>query len=70
MAALYPRVFSPDLRRYIAAVTVDSLFSNWQGIMFASGRVWFDRVQAGRLAIYSINPPIDVSPAEHRRVRP
>jgi hypothetical protein len=69
MAALYPRVFSPGLRRDIAAVTVDSLFSNWQGVMFASGRVWFDRDQAGRLAIYCINPPIGVSLARHRPAR-
>jgi hypothetical protein len=67
MAALYPRVFSPGLRRDIAAVTVDSLFANWSGTMFARGRVWFDRDQAGRMGIFCIDPPIEVPLARHRR---
>jgi hypothetical protein len=33
----------------------------------ARGRVWFDRNQAGRMGIFCIDPPIEVSLAQHRR---
>jgi hypothetical protein len=58
----YDAIVSPSLRRSIATVTVDSLFSNWQGVMFDSGRVWFHTVSPGILKIATINAPI--SPAK------
>jgi hypothetical protein len=66
-AAVYARVFSPSLRRDIAAVTVDGLFANWQGVMLASGHVWFDRNQAGWFGILTVNPPIGVALSRQRR---
>ena len=54
----YDAIVSPALRRSIAAVTVDSLFSNWQGVMFDNGRVWFHTVSPGVLKIATINAPI------------
>ena len=58
---LYPGVVTPDLRRDLAAVTPDSLFSNWQGVMFAAGRVWLRRTGrdgAGPYRVVTINRPV------------
>jgi hypothetical protein len=54
----YDAIVSPALRRSIATVTVDSLFSNWQGVMLDNGRVWFHTVSPGVLKIATINAPI------------
>lgn len=64
---LYPRVFTPALRRDIAAVTVDSLFANYQGVMFAGGRVWFYPDTAGPTRVITINPPVPPPRASERR---
>jgi len=68
LMALYPRLFTPSLRRDIAAVTIDSLFANWQGVMFATGRVWFIRPADGRpYEIITINRPMDRRPPPRQR---
>lgn len=57
---LYPCIFSPGLRRDLAAVTVDSLFANADGVMFANGRVWFRRTgprATGPYRIVTVNRP-------------
>lgn len=56
----YTDIFSPALRGAVAAVEIDSLFANWQGVMFDNGRVWFHTVAPGVLKIATINRPIDV----------
>jgi len=58
----YRAIFSPALRRAVAAVEMDSLFANWQGVMFDNGRVWFHTVAPGVLKIATINRPIDAAP--------
>ena len=43
-----------------AAVTVDSLFANADGVMFANGRVWFRRTgprATGPYRIVTVNRP-------------
>ncbi len=58
---LYPRVVTPELQRDLAAVRPDSLFANWQGVMFTSGRVWFRRTGrdgAGPYRVVTINRPV------------
>jgi len=61
----YHLIFDGRMRREIAAVTPDSLFANYQGVMFNSGRVWFDPDREGRLRIVTINAPVR-PPAPHK----
>jgi hypothetical protein len=64
----YDRIFDADLRRSIAAARPASLWANYRGVMFDSGRVWFAPDPSGRLRLIAINRPI--SPPRRARKRP
>ncbi|GJG88060.1 hypothetical protein tb265_32410 [Gemmatimonadetes bacterium T265] len=69
---VYPQVMSNGLRRDVAAATADSLFTNWQGVMFARGRVWFRRTgarSAGPYRVVTINAPVSAPRAAPSRAR-
>lgn len=63
----YHRIFDANLKHEIAAVTPDSLFANYQGVMFNSGRVWIYPNDNGQLLIVTINEPIQQSLSRSRR---
>ena len=54
----YHKIFDRQLRAEIATVTPDSLFANYQGVMFNRGRVWAYPSAQGQLLIITINEPI------------
>ena len=56
LLAQYPAVFNADLRKVIAQARVESAFANWQGVMWASGRIWIRPEGDGPLRIVTINP--------------
>jgi hypothetical protein len=56
---VYPRVFTPCLKRVVAAAKMEALFASWRGIMFGSGAVWFGPQESGELRIITINGPIE-----------
>ena len=68
--ARYDAFLPRALQRTIASLTIDSLFSNWQGIMFDNGRVWFHAVPSGALKIATINAPVDTLLAPTRARKP
>jgi hypothetical protein len=51
----YDRVFTPQLKKTIAAARVECLFTNWQGIMVHDGEVWFRPFEGRGLKIVKIN---------------
>lgn len=54
----YDAVFSPELKKTIAAARLEDLFSNWQGVMLGDGRVWFSATAPnGPLRLTTINAP-------------
>jgi hypothetical protein len=55
--ALYPAIFSPALKQTIATASVQTSWSNWQGVMFESGRFWLRPAADGKLHLTAINPP-------------
>jgi hypothetical protein len=57
LLASYGRVFTPQLKKTIAAARVECLFTNWQGIMIHDGEVWFRPVEGRGLKIVKINGP-------------
>jgi hypothetical protein len=57
LLASYDRVFTPQLKKTIAAAQVECLLTNWQGIMVHDGEVWFRPVEGQGLKIVKINGP-------------
>lgn len=51
----YPMIFTARVKRSVAAARLETLFANWQGVMFDSGRVWFAPDEQGALKIVTIN---------------
>jgi hypothetical protein len=55
LLASYELVFTPRLKRTIAAARKDCLFTNWQGAMIHDGEIWFNALPTGDLTITRIN---------------
>ena len=51
----YPMIFTERVKASVAAARLETLFANWQGVMFDSGRVWFAPDELGALKIVTIN---------------
>ncbi len=54
---VYPRAFTPCLKRIVAAAKPEELFANSRGIMLGHGAIWFGPQQNGALRIITINGP-------------
>ena len=54
--ALYPAIFTPALKKTIAAARIETSWSNWRGVMFENGRFWLS-VRDDKLQLSTINPP-------------
>ncbi|MFZ3121564.1 MAG: hypothetical protein WA159_24970 [Variovorax sp.] len=60
----YDALFTPELKKMIAAARPADLFSNWQGVMLGDGRMWLSPAPAtGQLFLTTINAPAPTSPA-------
>lgn len=69
--AHYDALFTPELKKTIAAAGPSDLFSNWQGVMLGDGRVWLSPATAtGQLFLTAINPPASVSASASPNARP
>jgi len=40
----YPQIFTPELRAAIISQNYETLFVNWQGVMFGNGAVWISEI--------------------------
>jgi|GEM_PF-1555854 len=40
----YPQIFTPQMRATVINQDYETLFSNWQGVMFGHGAVWISEV--------------------------
>ncbi len=59
---LYPHIFTPCLRRVVAAARPEDLFANWQGVMLGQGAIWFGMQANRRVQFFTINGPIQDEP--------
>jgi hypothetical protein len=59
---LYPQIFSPCLKRVVAAARPDALFASAQGVMLGQGAIWFGMQVSGRIQFYTINGPMEGEP--------
>jgi hypothetical protein len=59
---LYPQIFTPCLKRLVAAARTDDLFANYQGVMFSGGAMWFGLQGSRRMLFYTINGPSENEP--------
>jgi hypothetical protein len=57
--ARYSQVFTPELKKALAAARPETLTANQEGVTFDNGRVWFRPVAADKnaLRIVAINEP-------------
>jgi hypothetical protein len=62
MEKLYPEIFTPCLKRVIAATRPEDLFANYQGVMLGGGAVWFGLQGSRRVLFYTINGPLENEP--------
>jgi hypothetical protein len=62
MQKLYPEIFTPCLKRVIAATRSEDLFANYQGVMLGGGAVWFGLQGNRRVSFYTINGPLENEP--------
>ena len=62
MEKLYAQVFTPCLKRVVAAARTEDLFANWQGVNLGQGAMWFGMQANGRIAFFTINGPMDDEP--------
>jgi hypothetical protein len=62
MQKLYPEIFTPCLKRVIAATKPEDLFANYQGVMLGGGAVWFGLQGSHRILFYTINGPLENEP--------
>lgn len=56
---LYPQIFTPCLKRVIAAARREDLFANWRGVMLGQGAIWFGMQRNGKIRFFTINGPVD-----------
>jgi hypothetical protein len=62
MQKVYAEVFTPCLKRVIAATRPEDLFANYQGVMLGGGAVWFGLQGSRRMLFYTINGPVENEP--------
>lgn len=62
MQKLFAEVFTPCLKRVIAATRPEDLFANYQGVMLGGGAVWFGLQGSRRVLFYTINGPVENEP--------
>jgi hypothetical protein len=62
MQKLYAEIFTPCLKRVIAATRPEDLFANYQGVMLGGGAVWFGLQGSRRVLFYTINGPVENEP--------
>jgi hypothetical protein len=51
----YSLIITPDAREAILVQSPDCLFGNGQGVMAASGRLWFQKQEDGKFKIVTLN---------------
>lgn len=62
MQKLYADIFTPCLKRVVAATRPEDLFANYQGVMLGGGAVWFGLQGSRRVLFYTINGPVENEP--------
>jgi hypothetical protein len=62
MQKVFADVFTPCLKRVIAATRPEDLFANYQGVMLGGGAVWFGLQGSRRILFYTINGPVENEP--------
>ncbi len=62
MQKVYAEVFTPCLKRVIAATRPEDLFASYQGVMMGGGAVWFGLQGSRRVLFYTINGPVENEP--------
>jgi hypothetical protein len=59
---LYAQLFTPCLKRVVAAAKPEDLFANWQGVSLGQGAIWFGMQASGRIQFFTVNGPMDDEP--------
>lgn len=59
---MYAQIFTPCLKRVIAAAKSEDLFANGQGVNLGQGAMWFGMQANGRIQFFTINGPADDEP--------
>jgi hypothetical protein len=62
MEKLYPQIFTPCLKRVVAAARSEDLFANWQGVSLGQGAIWFGMQASGRIQFFAVNGPAEDEP--------
>jgi hypothetical protein len=62
MEKLYGQIFTPCLKRVVAAAKPEDLFASWQGVNLGQGAIWFGMQANGRILLFSINGPMEDEP--------
>jgi len=62
MQKLFAEIFTPCLKRVIAATRPEDLFASYQGVMLGGGAVWFGLQGSRRVLFYTINGPVENEP--------
>jgi hypothetical protein len=62
MQKLYPDVFTPCLKKIVAAARPEDLFASYQGVMIGGGAIWFGLQGSRRMLFYTINGPQEGDP--------
>jgi hypothetical protein len=62
MEKMYAQIFTPCLKRVVAAAKSEDLFANGQGVNLGQGAMWFGMQANGRIQFFTINGPADDEP--------
>jgi hypothetical protein len=50
----YARIFTPDIKKAVAAAKPDNLFARDQGVMIGDGKIWMNEI-GGAIKIITVN---------------
>ena len=59
---VYAQLFTPCMKRVVAATRPEDLFANWQGVSLGQGAMWFGMQASGRILFFTVNGPMEDEP--------